>query len=281
MVLSTILPLALLPHLTRSQDQIPNSGFENWIAGEPSGWTTDNIQGFSIPVVRTFASHMGLFALSGEVLPFSRSTRPPFVQTGIRVTHRDAALSGWYEFSTFQGDAFRVDVSMFALGTLIGSGNLALHTVDTVYSQFTVPIHYLFPNITPDSCTIIFQIDGVTPNSQAHSGSTMLVDDIAFSGAVADVHRGAIDPGGFSLEQNYPNPFNPTTNIRYSVGRRAHVIVNVYDILGRKVAGLVDADVQAGNYSVTFDASSLAAGVYFYHLEAGVFSATRRLLVVK
>ncbi len=88
-------------------------------------------------------------------------------------------------------------------------------------------------------------------------------------------------PGSFSLSQNYPNPFNPTTTIGYAVPVHTHVKVVVFDILGRLVETLVDGERQPGHYEVTFDASRLPSGIYFYRLQAGNFSETRKLAFVK
>ncbi|MCI0495160.1 T9SS type A sorting domain-containing protein [candidate division KSB1 bacterium] len=84
-----------------------------------------------------------------------------------------------------------------------------------------------------------------------------------------------------SLEQNYPNPFNPTTQIRYQIARAEKVDLILYNILGERVAQLVNEQQNPGSYEVNFNASNLAAGVYLYQLKAGNFSAAKKLLVVK
>jgi aminopeptidase N len=118
----------------------------------------------------------------------------------------------------------------------------------------------------------------------------------------------SLAPGTYSLEQNYPNPFNPSTTIRYSVLGRGTaksgtegtealgagkagsggsglgsiwVRLSVYDILGREVAVLVDEQRKPGNYTVAFDATGLAGGVYFYRLTAGAYSAVRKMIVAR
>ena len=88
-------------------------------------------------------------------------------------------------------------------------------------------------------------------------------------------------PSQFVLEQNYPNPFNPSTKIQFSIVHRQLTIVKVYDVLGREVATLVNAVKEPGTYTVEFDASSLASGVYFYRLQAGTYVETRKLLLLK
>jgi Secretion system C-terminal sorting domain len=88
-------------------------------------------------------------------------------------------------------------------------------------------------------------------------------------------------PAKFSLEQNFPNPFNPTTTINYSIKYNGSVQLRVFDILGRKVTELVNKTQQAGDYSVTFNASKQPSGIYFYVLKSGNFSETKKLLLLK
>jgi hypothetical protein len=88
-------------------------------------------------------------------------------------------------------------------------------------------------------------------------------------------------PTRFSLQQNYPNPFNPTTVIGYLIPAFGRVTLKVYDVLGRELATLVNEDESAGYKSVTFNASKLSAGVYFYKLHTGNYSAAKKLLLLK
>jgi hypothetical protein len=83
------------------------------------------------------------------------------------------------------------------------------------------------------------------------------------------------------LYPNYPNPFNPVTIIRYSIPKDARLSLAVYDILGREVAILESGVKSAGSYTVNFDASRLASGVYVFRLQADEFSMTRKMLVIK
>ena len=94
-------------------------------------------------------------------------------------------------------------------------------------------------------------------------------------------------PVNYMLNQNYPNPFNPSTKISYSIPTNGFVTLAVYDILGRKIATLVNEEKPAGNYEVTFDMSyveqgrSMASGVYFYRLSCGNFTATKKFVLSK
>ncbi len=85
----------------------------------------------------------------------------------------------------------------------------------------------------------------------------------------------------FSLNQNFPNPFNPTTVISYQLSVNSHVTLKVYDVLGREVETLVNERESAGKYSVKFDRTNLPSGVYFYRIQAGTFTETKKLMVLK
>jgi endo-1,4-beta-xylanase len=88
-------------------------------------------------------------------------------------------------------------------------------------------------------------------------------------------------PSKYELDQNYPNPFNPTTNIRYSIAKTAKVTLKVYDVLGRVVQTLVNTVQMPGQYTVTLNAGNLASGIYFYRINAGDFSAIKKLILLK
>lgn len=102
----------------------------------------------------------------------------------------------------------------------------------------------------------------------------------------AIIQNGNEIPENYSLSQNYPNPFNPITKIRFSIhytglNNKSNVRLAVFDILGNEVALLVNENLTAGNYSVDFDASSLPTGTYFYRLQAGEFTETKKLVLIK
>ena len=90
-----------------------------------------------------------------------------------------------------------------------------------------------------------------------------------------------IMPFEFSLEQNYPNPFNLTTAISYQLSAVSNVTLKIFDVLGREVETLINANQTAGSYEVTFNAANLPSGVYFYKIEAGSFVSVKKLLLMK
>ncbi|MFQ5870071.1 MAG: T9SS type A sorting domain-containing protein, partial [Candidatus Zixiibacteriota bacterium] len=88
-------------------------------------------------------------------------------------------------------------------------------------------------------------------------------------------------PTEFSLSSNYPNPFNAKTVIEYQLPQASDVKLEVYNLLGEKVATLVDGEQNAGYRSAAWDASAASSGVYFYKLTAGDFTDTERMILVK
>ena len=98
------------------------------------------------------------------------------------------------------------------------------------------------------------------------------------------VKVGDLVPTEYSLGQNYPNPFNPATAVNYQIPMtksQVHTTLKIYNILGQEVATLLDGMQEPGYYTVTWDASEMASGVYFYRLTAGAFTATRNMVLMK
>jgi hypothetical protein len=118
------------------------------------------------------------------------------------------------------------------------------------------------------------------PGGSSLAATTLNNDVIGCGGNVLGITQNGI-PRVYSLGQNYPNPFNPTTTIKFEIPKSGLVKLVVFDILGREVTTLVNDFKQAGNYNISFDASSLASGVYFYKIEANDFVQTKKMLLIK
>jgi len=101
------------------------------------------------------------------------------------------------------------------------------------------------------------------------------------NGAVGIINEKNILLKDFNLSQNYPNPFNPTTNIQYSIPTESFVTVSIFDILGKEVATIINKKQSAGSYKTNFNASKLPSGIYFYRINAGNFSETKKMMLLK
>ena len=88
-------------------------------------------------------------------------------------------------------------------------------------------------------------------------------------------------PSSFSLKQNYPNPFNPNTKISFDLPKNVNVKLTIYNMLGREVETIVNEQLNAGSYEVTFDGTKYTSGVYYYRLNAGEFVETKKMILVK
>ncbi|NIP44541.1 MAG: T9SS type A sorting domain-containing protein [candidate division Zixibacteria bacterium] len=93
-------------------------------------------------------------------------------------------------------------------------------------------------------------------------------------------------PDDYSLNGNYPNPFNPTTSIQFDLPRQSHVTIEIFNLLGQKVARLTDEEYPAGSHKVIWNGmssngQSVSSGIYFYRMEAGEFIETKKMLLLK
>jgi hypothetical protein len=143
--------------------------------------------------------------------------------------------------------------------------------------------------------TIALTIGQVLPNNQSYNFNGVLddiriynyalsVDSIqALAGGTTAVDESDHQslPTELVLEQNFPNPFNSTTEIRYQISEVSHVKLKVYDVLGRAIATLADGVKAPGLYSVTWDASNVASGIYIYRLTVGSYTASRKMLLLR
>lgn len=85
----------------------------------------------------------------------------------------------------------------------------------------------------------------------------------------------------YELNQNYPNPFNPTTQIGYSIPEQTHVKLEIYNIIGQRIATLLNEEKAAGRYEVSFNASGLSSGLYIYRLQTDIYTKSKSMLLVK
>jgi hypothetical protein len=177
---------------------------------------------------------------------------------------------------------------------------MSINTADTLYIEYNKgdgnwilgrTMNGTFPNswrkdsldLQSSSATTTFRFRLKANGSSGAQG--ILLDDIEIVGntflptSVGNDHT--VIPRNYALEQNYPNPFNPSTTIRYQLPTRSTVLLKVYDMLGREVATLDDGIKEAGDYTVSFDASHLTSGLYFYRLDAGNFSSTKKMIFLK
>lgn len=128
----------------------------------------------------------------------------------------------------------------------------------------------------PENCNVIVFVQNTTDKKVQNAEIVNVADLVAGAG-----ENPAELPAAFALGQSYPNPFNPRASFDIHIARQTHTTVTVHDVLGRRVATLVDEVRAPGVYTVAFDGAGLPSGTYFYRLTAGGYTGTRRMLLTK
>lgn len=121
-------------------------------------------------------------------------------------------------------------------------------------------------------------VDGSLLNVVLKDGQAITISDPRISILILE---GATVPTKFELIKNYPSPFNPTTTIRYAIAEPVRVKLEVFNAIGEKVKLIVDNDQKPGFYTIDFDASRFASGVYLIRLETPKYTKTIKLLLIK
>lgn len=211
--------------------------------------------------------------------------------TDIAITNTE--LFGFFENDVFKSTDDGVNWAEFSEGIpaessinsiLVVEDNSAASTEHIILIATTEGIYK--SNADTADFTLISDINANTlvwnkPKSEVIVGSEQGVNYITIENGtfVSTEKEDVIE--GFSLAQNYPNPFNPTTVISYNIKQPQQVQLFVYDITGRKVTELVNTKQTEGKYSITFNASNLASGVYIYRLQTKDFALSKRMVLIK
>ncbi|MGE5315872.1 MAG: T9SS type A sorting domain-containing protein [Acidobacteriota bacterium] len=264
--------------------QITNPGFESWTNGMPDGWYT--YTSVYNDITKSTSAHSGTASLKASVVLVKNVPVGSYLQAGsgaqgFPVTQRYAALSGYYQFVPTGGDHFTVTVIMYAGTAPVGHGTLdAASYTGARWTLFTVPITYTAPEI-PETISIQVAIAPSSSSSAPHAGSYYQLDDLSLVVPTAVENAPASAPAEFALGQNFPNPFNPSTTIQFSLPVRSHVSLKVFNALGEEVAVLSSEELAAGSYTRQWNAEGCPSGVYYYRVQAGAFSETKRMLLLR
>ncbi len=193
---------------------------------------------------------------------------------GVPDTASGIILSGTTDYT------LRIEVwGPAAAGTI--SDTVSIGSDNWTFFSFDVSHWAYAKNITKIRIGIAYS--GKNTNIPKFWGGIAAFDQIGLKSAVTGIEgktNGNL-PTKYELMQNYPNPFNPTTTINYSVAKQGLVTLNVYNMLGQRVATLVNKVQNTGRYSVNFDALKLASGVYLYRIQSGNFSLTKKMILLK
>lgn len=179
--------------------------------------------------------------------------------------HHNTSFSGWGSDICHEDPTVMVTGSWSARATLSLDGGETWTDVSSGLSGHGGGI------LIPDRDYII-----------CHQGSNVYKLNVIYS-VITSVNENnfSSEPSDYRLSQNYPNPFNPSTKFSYSVPNSGNVVIKIYNELGAEVETLVNGNRQPGSYEVTFDGSGLSSGVYYYSIQSGNYSETKKMLLVK
>jgi hypothetical protein len=158
------------------------------------------------------------------------------------------------------------------------ASNAALNWAATGYAICTVGNDQTVPMIVSNG-----NLGAIVVWQDYRSGNNSDIYEVGFNttGVIALENNGTMSPSEYTLSQNYPNPFNPTTKISFALPKSSFAKLVVFDALGREMETLVNQQLNAGTYSVDFNASNFPSGVYFYNLTAGNFVSNKKMILVK
>jgi len=205
-----------------------------------------------------------------------------------------AALTALKQYDAFESDSFtlvsagsvkRLNIVHDSMDVyVIGNFDVTAKTANHSFSQ----TGYWYNYFNGDSISVS-QLDAeVTLEPGEFHIYTTVKLPTPEQGIVTDVERieDEFIVEEFYLAQNYPNPFNPTTNIRFQIVDRGFVSLKIYDLLGREVKTLVNEELANGIYNVSWNGDNefgekVSSGIYFYKLETGSYTSTKKMMLIK
>ena len=201
-------------------------------------------------------------------------------QTSTQATTTHAySLAGQYNYSLNVTDNNGAEAQVQAQITITEEGGSARWTID--------PSSGIIAAGSSENIKISFNSENLHEgnyqgqiNISSSSGNKVIPVSILVS-ATVDVNGENKTIQSYALEQNYPNPFNPSTKIRFSLSNSGNVRLEIFDILGKRVAVLADGFINAGYHEILFDGNDLASGTYLYRIQAGDFVSVKKMLLLK
>ena len=272
----------MLGTVMASSAQIPNNGFENWTAGNPDGWATSNVfPAGLVTITQTTDSHSGNYAVKGEVVNFMGTPMAPIVQsgpegTGFAISQKYQAFEVYYKFTSVGGDKFSVNVGFEKAGSPIAQGAVALPQNVGAYTYLSVPMNYFVDDV-PDWAIIQISITGPVTGNDVHVGSTMYIDDLAFSLETGLANR----QPQVNLAKCYPNPATDILHISFNEELTGEILIKVTDNLGNEIKR-IDSNLRYGDNDLQLSVAGLPSGLYYLMVQSkdkyytGKFSISSR-----
>ena len=196
--------------------------------------------------------------------------------------YSDSVVFVWESSNDPEGDTvmYRIKVGhgVFAGTTLLDTVKHDTTVADTSIVVFYEDIYDDFVDLGGNNSIIKWNVAAIAGMDTVRSDNGPFV--VLADGTSLGVDEGFI-PAEFALHQNYPNPFNPVTTIQFDIPEAGQVRLDVYNIVGEKVATLAQGRLEIGRYTVRWDAAGMASGMYFYRISSASFISTRKLVLMK
>ena len=207
---------------------------------------------------------------------------PPFAPDNLNVTETDSSyIFSWDKASDDKTPQKGLTYNL-RIGSAPGASDIKPCNSDTsgyhfvpIFGNVGEVISWKFKN-PPTSGSIYWSVQTIDNN---FVGSPFAPEQHITITVIKNTDKTV--PEQFTLLQNYPNPFNPSTTIKYQLAENSNVELSVYNVLGEKVAVLVNEKQQPGSYSIRFDASNFSSGIYFYRIKAGNFTRIRKMIFIR
>ena len=151
---------------------------------------------------------------------------------------------------------------------------------DSLAPAIWIQYKFNIGSLVPEGSNIYIGFREFVPTRYVN-GASFSLDLVKSTAIVTEIQNETETPTEFKLSQNYPNPFNPSTNIDYSIPKSGFVSLKIYDMLAKEVAKIVNENKDAGNYTVTFNASKLSSGIYYYRIQSGNFTDIKSMVLIK
>jgi hypothetical protein len=241
--------------------------------------------------------HYGAMTISGNTIVYVGGDIFSLLGTTLvgTISQTDRSEITWTTKAPYPGGyRFRWDAAPWGNNSIIVTGGCAIATTfvplpecyvynidsDTWFPMMNKPTPICAASVgsfrLPNNSWRFVVASGWT-GSEATTKTEIYADDSYTVNVNIDVNL----PSSYSLDQNYPNPFNPSTTFRFSIANDEWVTLSLFNAIGQRVNTLINRDMKAGKYEFSFNLSRLSSGIYFYRLDAGNYSAVKKLVLMK
>jgi hypothetical protein len=246
----------------------PRGFFDGSIQGSSSGWeaTLDNLTSTESPI---------MLSLSGDIIENQIEINAVVTRTG-NVSDNDLVIHFVVVEDLYYAGRNGITHHKHVMRKMFPSPSGKSFSINLNETKNIGQLIDVDPLWIADSLNIVVFVQS-TGSQTVYQSETISYNDLTVTGVGTDNSF----PKKFSLQQNYPNPFNPSTSIKFTIPESGFTTLKVYNILGNEVTTLISEVLTQGAFTVTFDATDLPSGVYFYTLVSNNSTVTKKMMLLK